>query len=534
MTTQLDLADIQGYVLRVYGRSYPLSRHVFLNIRDTWPASSKAVSVCDVRAFVGDITRHVTTAVEWGNGPNQIPRPDYTLNIAFTYQGLKEVGLPRASLNTFPAEFTSGMKQRRDILGDDGPSYPDKWDPIWKENRETRDRGVHIFISISARDEKMLEERYNWLKDQVERYHECVKILDGHRGENDELLDYQDTRPVMENGRYTAKEHFGYTDGIGDPVFEGSPKNQMNVQGRGKQMADGSWQPLATGEFLLGHIDEAREYPPAPSPVLLSRNGTYMAYRKLHQNVATFETYLEEHSRKYPGGKELLAAKFVGRWRDNGAPLVKAPDTESKILFDSQLAAARQRGDHDTCDRMLSHFTYDDDMSGAKCPFSAHIRRINPRASLQMCKGEKPGSMVSNKGAFDTPGSLADRRRILRRGSTYGEVKDRTSDKGNHGVIIMAINADIARQFEFVQQQWINYGNDFQAASDKEILLGNHNASDDRFSSKAVLQVEPDSDEAPYFLTKIPRFVETRGGDYFFVPSMTALQMIAQGVIDPT
>lgn len=534
MTTQLDLADIQGYILRVYGRSFPVSRHVFLNIRDTGSARSKAWDVCDPRNFVREIARYVTTAVEWGNGPNQIPKPQYTLNIAFTYPGLKALGVPRASLNGFSAEFASGMKQRRDILGDDGPSYPDNWDPVWKENRKTRDKDVHIFIAISAPDDEILQKRYRWLTDLVGKYQECVKILGGHRGDNGELLDYQDTRPVRENGRYTAKEHFGYTDGIGDPVFEGSPKNQMNVQGRGKQMADGSWQPLATGEFLLGHIDEAREYPPAPLPTLLARNGTYMVYRKLHQNVATFETYLEEHGKKYPGGKELLAAKFVGRWRDNGAPLVKAPDTESKARFDGQLAAAWQRGDYDTCDRMLSHFTYDDDMSGAKCPFSAHIRRINPRASLQMIKGEKPGSMISNKDAFDTPGSLANRRRILRRGSTYGEVTDRSSDHGNHGVVIMAINADIARQFEFVQQQWINYGNDFQAGSDREILLGNHGAGGERFTSKAVLSVDPDSDEAPYFLTRIPRFVETRGGDYFFVPGMTALYMIAQGVIDPT
>jgi hypothetical protein len=97
----------------------------------------------------------------------------------------------------------------------------------------------------------------------------------------------------------------------------------------------------------------------------------------------------------------------------------------------------------------------------------------------------------------------------------------------------MMLNADIARQFEFVQQQWINYGNDFKAGNDKDVILGNHSA-DDRFPSKAVLQVDPEGDQAPYFLSKIPRLVETRGGDYFFVPSLTALRMIARGVVDPT
>ncbi|MGH9961387.1 MAG: Dyp-type peroxidase, partial [Pyrinomonadaceae bacterium] len=78
-----------------------------------------------------------------------------------------------------------------------------------------------------------------------------------------------------------------------------------------------------------------------------------------------------------------------------------------------------------------------------------------------------------------------------------------------------------------------NYGNDFRAANDMDIILGNHSA-DEKFPSKAVIQVDPNSDQAPYCLSKIPRLVEARGGDYFFVPSMTALRMIGKGVVDPT
>jgi len=95
----------------------------------------------------------------------------------------------------------------------------------------------------------------------------------------------------------------------------------------------------------------------------------------------------------------------------------------------------------------------------------------------------------------------------------------------------MMLNADIGRQFEFVQQQWINYGNDFKASNDKEILLGNH---DKEYPSRAVLPADPDGERAPYFLRNIPRLVETRGGDYFFIPSMTALRLIAKGLVDPT
>ena len=528
MTKQLDLTDIQGNVIRAYGRfGYPVARYVFLNIRHSAIA----------RDFVAAVTKRVTSSVEWGNGAGQIAQPHWTVNIAFAYQGLKELELPRSSLNGFSPEFVQGMKHRRDILGDDGPSSPENWDPIWQGNRETREQDVHILISLNARLPQLLEESYQWLLELVKAHAKGVVILGGHRGDDGALLDYQDVKVVMENGHPTSKEHFGYTDGIGDPVFEGAPNYDLNVHGRGKQMDDGTWAPLATGEFLLGHVDEAHEYPPAPQPILLSRNGTYMVYRKLHENVATFDQYLEKHAQSFAvhkdlpldDARELLAAKFVGRWRDNGAPLVKAPDPASKAKFDMQFMGADQQGE----DKLLSDFTYDDDMSGAKCPFSSHIRRINPRASLQMVKGTCPGSMIYNKEAFDTPGALTNRRRVLRRGLPYGEVKDRSRNDGNHGIIIMMINADINRQFEFVQQQWINYGNDFQAGSDKEILLGNHSA-DEKTPSKAVLQVDPNSDEAPYFLSKIPRLVETRGGEYFFVPSLTALRMIAKGVIDPT
>jgi deferrochelatase/peroxidase EfeB len=172
-------------------------------------------------------------------------------------------------------------------------------------------------------------------------------------------------------------------------------------------------------------------------------------------------------------------------------------------------------------------------MSGARCPFSAHVRRVNPRGALQMVAADKPGTMKMNVGAFDTPGALSNRRRLLRRGLPYGEARDRTRDDGNHGIVFMCLSADIGRQFEFVQQQWINYGNDFKAGNDKDILIGNHGTAEG-VPSKAVIQTDPDGDDAPFFLARLPRFVETRGGEYFFVPSLTALRMIAAGIIDPT
>ncbi|MCB1936558.1 MAG: hypothetical protein KDF59_11510 [Nitrosomonas sp.] len=507
MTTNLDLTDIQGNIIKAYGAyNFQKARYLFLRINN----GDKG------RQFVDAITAKVTTAIPWGkseNGDVAVEKPRVTTNIAFTYSGLEALELPTASLREFPDDFMMGMSKRKDILGDDGPSDPENWDKIWKEK-------VHIWISINAPDMDALIERYNWVAQQVEASDGGVTLLTGHRGGDDEEnLPYQDASVLYdESGNPTPKEHFGYTDGIGDPVFEGQTNVAARVLGRGKLMRDGSWAPLATGEFLLGHVDEAMEYPKtAPSPMLLSRNGTYMVYRKLHENVAAFNRFLDEQSKSFSGSKEMLAAKFAGRWRDNGAPIVNAPDDASKDEWDKAFEAADFAGKK----RMLTDFTYNNDLHGAKCPYSAHLRRINPRGSLE----------YGVKEAYETPGALVNRRRILRRGLPYGAVKDAARDDGNHGIIFMALNADIQRQFEFVQQQWINYANDFKEGNDKEILLGNH---DTKHPSKAVLQVEPGSGKPPHFINNIPRLVETRGGDYFFIPSITALKLIAAGMVDPT
>lgn len=503
MTQKLDLTDIQGNIVKAYSAyHFTKARYLFLRV-DNGDSG---------RAFVGAIATKVTSAEYWGDKNAKIPR--VTTNIGFTFSGLKALELPTASLMGFPEDFVMGMAKRKDILGDDGPSDPQHWDKIWRE-------AVHIWISINGQTLDAVEERYEWIVRQEQKTRGGVTLLTGHRGENGkDNLPYQDAGVLYDkkSGQPTAKEHFGYTDGIGDPVFEGQHNIQARVPGRGKFTGERGWQALATGEFILGHIDEAMEYPQtAPKPKLLAKNGTYMVYRKLHENVGSFNAFLDKQSRMYPGSKEQLAAKFAGRWRDNGAPVTSAPDDASKAEWDTRYADANFSGKK----RMLTEFTYDDDISGAKCPLSAHIRRINPRGSLEF----------GAKGAYETPGALVNRRRILRRGLPYGEVKDETRDDGNHGIVFMALNADIKRQFEFIQQQWVNYANDFKEGNDKEVLLGNH---DMQHPGKVVLQAEPRSGQPPHFVYDIPRLIEVRGGDYFFIPSITALKMIAGGIIDPT
>ncbi len=124
---------------------------------------------------------------------------------------------------------------------------------------------------------------------------------------------------------------------------------------------------------------------------------------------------------------------------------------------------------------------------------------------------------------------LNNRRRMLRRGLPYGAAREDGDDTDEHGIVMLAACANLFRQFEFVQQQWMQYGLDFNSGNDTCPIIGNHDAE-----SKFVIASDGASGKPPFFCSGMPQFVETRGGDYFFVPSMTALRMIASGLVDPT
>ncbi len=460
--TKIDVSDIQGFALKGY--NFPFARYLLLELGEPEAARALLLKLLDV----------ITTGQRW----DVDKKPMSTVNIAFTHKGLVRMDLPLASLLSFPLEFQQGMKARGDILGDTGWNGPGRWDGIWREER------VHAWLAVNARSAGALEECCG----------DMLRLMDATQGAR--LLQAQDANALLIDGRISTKEHFGYTDGFGNPDFKGAERDC--VPGQGKLDELGNWQALATGEFLLGYADEAGELPVAPIPHLLGHNGTFMVYRKLHQNVATFRAYLEEQGSRYPGGKEKLAAKFVGRWRD-GTPLERSPHRPDPVIV------------ADNSEN--TNFTYGDDAAGTRCPIGAHIRRVNPRDAA----------------GFN--GGLTNRRRIMRRGLPYGEWVPEgmpVSDDDERGIVFMVLNASIFRQFEFVQQQWIEYGNDARQGNDKDFLLGNHEGK-----GRFVIQGTTDPNNPPFICGALPNFVELRGGDYFFMPSLTALAMMATNSVDP-
>jgi deferrochelatase/peroxidase EfeB len=555
---ELDLADIQGGILRAYGRlGFPKARYFFLTVRD----GDKG------RRFVEALRPYITTASRWVDpergepllrtlhpkvtdviraageadypGQVQLMKPRVAINVAFSFLGLLALEVPTRTLRGMPDEFIDGMEKRARMLGD--TPWLSSRDTIWKR---TVENPVHILVSMNAEMDNAglpiaeLEIQTAWLRGLCAASEGGVELLAGH-GPSE--ADYQDMSAVLrdDDGKAapTNKEHFGLSDGFGDPVFAGQygPKAEAIKRiGGGKLLPDQTWAPLATGEFLLGYPDEAQEIPGAAMPIEFSRNGTFMAYRKLHENVASFSDYMAAQGHAYGAAmgvadadeaQATVSAKLVGRWGD-GVPLMAAPTYADWLAFNRKLAAAQAASDKATLAEIALeyvNFTYRPDPAGATCPVTAHLRRVNTRDMLDpRFSATDPKSWMGS--------ALNNRRRILRRGLPYGSVDAANpTDHGEHGIVFLAICSSLFRQFEFVQQQWVQYGLDFNAGSDTCPIVGNHD--DD---SKFVIATDPDGEGAPFICSRIPQFVEPRGGEYFFVPSMTTLRMIGMGIVDPT
>jgi Dyp-type peroxidase family len=301
-------------------------------------------------------------------------------------------------------------------------------------------------------------------------------------------------------------EPFGFRDGISQPFVEGLSKTGPPET------------TVRAGEFLLGYPNEYGLYterpllePSAdPEGMLrrdaagsgrpdLGRNGSYLVFRQLRQDVSAFWRFVDGATRRPDGNSDpearlRLAAKMVGRW-PSGAPLTLAPDADDPALAEANDFAY-----------------YDEDRRGTRCPVGSHIRRSNPRDSLD----PRPGSSRS----FE----VNRRHRILRRGREYGPplstdqalVGDDSADRGLH---FICLNANIQRQFEFVNHTWLN------------------NPKFDRLYDDADPLVAPSAPHGGTFtiptegvrerVTNVPRFVSVKGGAYFFLPGLAALRYLA-------
>ena len=387
------------------------------------------------------------------------PSRGFTIVAGFTYAGLERLGVAYVwGTKSVADPFELGMAKRAGVLGDVDASAPAEWDPQWT------DVDWHVVFWIQASSERLADR--------------AVDTVTGAFASLAPTL-HEVTHRLERDGRST--EHFGFVDGIGQPSIESIDDHQGRAnRGGGKLVAGGKWRPLALGEFVLGQIDEGGDVFPVPEPREVFEGGTFMVVRKLEQDVARFVEYVRRGATDASLHEDDFAAKLIGRRRD-GRPLA----------------------------RLLGHgadwnlITYGHDAHGRRCPLGAHIRRVNPRDS------------------FGSRTVLVDRRRIIRRGMSYGPPYAPGDPASGRGLLFVCFNVRIAEQFEFIQRQWLNDGRPFGLATNPDPVAGHWPEAEPR-----TLLVEG---SAPS-VAPLERFVRTRGGEYFFVPSLRGLSALSTSV----
>jgi Dyp-type peroxidase family len=272
----------------------------------------------------------------------------------------------------------------------------------------------------------------------------------------------------------------GYKDGIDQPAIEGSGVEPLPGQG----------PRIKAGEFILGYPGEAGVPLPMPQPDILGRNGTYVGLRKYQSRVGAFNRFLRAHG-STEEERELLAAKLVGRWR-SGAPLTLAPDVD-----DPALGADPKRN---------NDFDYANDPSGRQAPFGCHIRRMNPRDTKL------------------TRLTDVNIHRLIRRGATYGAPYDANAlseadDEVPRGAIFLFISAKAMATIEFLQQEWVNDGNFIGIGNERDPIIG-------RQDEDAVFTIP--REPVRRRVHGIETFNVLRGGEYFFMPSLSALRWLGE------
>jgi Dyp-type peroxidase family len=481
ITPTIELSDVQGIIIRGYGYM-PSAYYLMLHI--TNPSQAKQ--------WLDAIANSLT---------HGLIKPDEgCFNLAFTRDGLITLGLPEDAQNTFVREFKEGMAKdyRQRMLGDVDNSAPINWDYGYPattgKDPSAEESAIHMCFMIFAKDDTTLEMRFN-------------EQLTGISAAGIQVIRKLDGRTLP--GR---KEHFGFRDGISQPTIEGI----------GKVTSEGN--TCKTGEFILGYLNEYEQYPDTPmlaasedkhnllpfssldpSKKDFGKNGTFMVFRTLEQDVKKFWDFVDEQGKKAFQDHEdpavFLASKMVGRW-PSGAPMTKCPFHDNPDLKNDD------------------NFYYaQNDPDGLKCPIGSHLRRSNARDTF--IKGDTKESIKVTK-----------RNRIIRRGRPYGmpldaemnphHVISRNDDNQKRGLHFICFNSSIARQFELIQQSWINDPKFLGLYDDSDPLIGH----DPRGNPTNLFTIPAEPVRTKIY--NIPRFVSTKGGAYFFMPGIKAVKYLAK------
>ena len=492
----IDMDDVQGLVRFGHGH---LSESAFLLLAIRDPGAA--------REWLAQTP--VTSA------RSQSRLPELAVQVAFTASGLGALGVAQSTLMAFSEAFTTGMSGDENLsrrLGDTGSNHPRHW--RWGGAAANT---PHVLLMIYTLPGKLGDYLQQMLASNFAAAFEVQHTLHA-------------TSPGPE-------EPFGFVDGISQPMIDWKQSMRNDPRAR-----DHYNNLLAPGEVLLGYPNEYGLYTDRPllhpseapgSQLLptaidqplqkdLGRNGSYVVLRQLLQDVPAFWRFIDEQSGSDAGRRDQLAAAMVGRRRD-GTPLA--------TLATRPIAGLQ-------ADNV---FNFDDDPRGRQCPLGAHIRRANPRT------GDFPPGVNSavkrllRTVGFDRENAAEDLiaasrfHRILRRGRAFGSrlTPEQALSKPplqeaqeERGLYFVCLGANIARQFEFVQNAWIVNAKFAGLPTESDPLLGNREPLASGAATNCFSQ--PRAGEPAHCVHDLPQFVTVCGGAYFFMPGLRALTFILQ------
>ncbi len=465
------LDRLQANIVKSHGRDE--SRHVFLKFIGPGPK---------VRQWIREkIAQRVLSAkLQLEQSSKKI---DGGLVILFylSAEGYRYLGFDPDKLGS--RIFRKGMKHQGSNLikelfdTDNKDPKPAAWE---KGFRDT----VHAMVSLAddqKNDSTALLNEVSLLKAQTAGIAEILLVDEGRA-----------LRRIARDGTPLASpepiEHFGYFDGISQPLFSRADLDKYYAEGKGTK-GPGRWDPGASLELVL----EKDPYVPDPDAF-----GSYLVYRKLYQNYGEFQAREEACGTAVGQDEELAGAMAVGRFED-GTP-----------VMDSDVAGKKYTND----------FVFEDfgngeksDPKGFRCPAHAHVRKVNPR-------GTTPSTSLEAE----------RRRRIVRRGIPYGKpfpglcAPDVPSDPdpaGDRGLLFMCFQANIEKQFEFIQRTWVDNPNfptnvfNLPTGTDTgdDPLIGQNKNEPQRWPKKWGDQA------AGRTKFNFESAVTLKGGEYFFAPS---------------
>jgi deferrochelatase/peroxidase EfeB len=495
--SDVDYRDIQGLVRFGHGHMTEASFHL--------------VEIADVEAArVWLANAPVTTAVESGTLPKR------ALQVAFKYEGLRKLGLPESVLEGFSAEFRGGMVEanRSRRLGDVNANDPANW--RWGAPGQPQ---PHILLMLYA------------IAGGLAGWEQEVK------GKNWNAIFTSIYR--LSTVRLVDTEPFGFVDGISQPELDWLREKPTKLRTTTKYT-----NISALGEFPLlePHEDPSGVLPlaeDAPGKKDLGRNGTYLVLRDLEQDVRGFKRFVEEQANHDAHARRALAGAMTGRMPvdvpviPSGYSIIPADDPTWVLPPGSPVARLSEDNldgiGPELKDVWLNQFTFKNDLDGIACPYGAHIRRANPRnADLPDDTGSWIGRFLRTLGfasAHPHDDVLASTRfhRLLRRARKY--VSGGQGDAKETGLRFICLNANIARQFEFIQTSWL-VNPKFNGLNEDDPLVGNRAPL---LGGEAVNAFTCPLDSGLLSRTfGLKQFVTVRGGGYFFMPGLSALRFIVQ------